>query len=492
MLKSPRRRSIALAAMLLGGTALGGIGASLHSARAQPTPIQAPIQAPTLQTLPGFGDLVARVRPAVVTITSTEKLQAEQASSPFPPGSEQDRVFRRYFNQQSENRPARAAKALGSGFLVDADGHIVTNDHVVANATSVVVTLDDGRELPATVVGHDARTDVALLKIDAGAKLPFLGLGDSDKARPGDWVVAMGNPFGLGGSVTAGIVSARGRDIGSGPYDDFLQVDAPINRGNSGGPLFSTDGTVVGVNTAIFSPSGGSIGIGFAIPSNLVKQVVAQLQEHGKVERGFLGVSTQKVDAAMATALNLKQTQGALVAEVEPSAPADAAGLKPGDVITAVNDKPVNDPRALAREVADLRPGTAATLTIQRGGAAQSVKVTTAAMQDQTAAGGEEQQGGSAQLGVALAPVDRESRDSLGLPPDAKGAVIAAVKPGSRAEAAGLRPGDLLVGVGGKPVASPEDAVRAIRSAKGGSKTLALQVMRDGHSRFVAVDGAKG
>jgi serine protease Do len=500
MFRQSRRRPLALAAMLLAGTALGGAGVALRPAAAQPAPTA--IQAPALPAMPGFGDLVARVRPAVVTITSTTTEKAEPAASPFPSGSEQDRVFRRYFDQQAEGRPARAAKALGSGFVVDADGHIVTNNHVVANATAVMVTLDDGRELPATVVGHDARTDVALLKVDAGAKLPFLALGDSDRARPGDWVVAMGNPFGLGGTVTAGIVSARGRDIGSGPYDDFLQVDAPINRGNSGGPLFGTDGSVLGVNTAIFSPSGGSIGIGFAIPSNLVRQVVAQLQEHGKVERGFLGVSTQKVDAAMAAALNLPQAQGssaawgALVAEVEPSAPADAAGIRAGDVITAVGDHAVADPRALAREVAGLRPGSAATLTVQRDGTVRTMKVTAAAMQEQAAAGGEERQDNGASLGLALAPVGREARDSLGLAADAKGAVIAAVRPGSRAEAAGLRAGDLLIGVAGKPVASPEDATRAIRSAGQGKDAvrapLALQVMRDGHSRFVAVESAKG
>jgi serine protease Do len=486
-----RGRPLALAAMLLAGTALGGVGASLTPAHAQQSPSVAQIQPPALPAMPGFGDLVTRVRPAVVTITSTEKVEAEKASSPFPPGSEQDRVFRRYFNQQQPHQSARAAKALGSGFVVDADGHIVTNNHVVANATSVMVTLDDGRELPAHVVGTDARTDVALLKVDAGAQLPFLALGDSDKARPGDWVVAMGNPFGLGGTVTAGIVSARGRDIGSGPYDDFLQVDAPINRGNSGGPLFSTDGSVIGVNTAIFSPSGGSIGIGFAIPSNLVKQVVAQLKEHGKVERGFLGVSTQKVDAALATALNLKQAQGALVAEVEPSAPADAAGLKPGDVITAVNDQKVADPRTLARLVADLHPGTAATLTIQRGGDVQTLKVTTTAMQDQTASRDGDSQSNGPQLGLALAPLDPQARESLGLAPDAKGAVIAEVEQGSRADAAGLRAGDLLVGVGGKKVTSPQDAVQAIR-ASGAGKSVALQVVRDGHSRFVAVESGKG
>ena len=306
-----RRRNAAFAAVLLAGTALGGVATGWAPAFAEGA-VQAPqggqiqpaaaVVAPAMQGLPGFADLVAKVRPAVVTITAIEKPQQQaEAGSPFPPGSPQDRMFRRYFGAPEGGPRGGVAEALGSGFLVDAEGHVVTNNHVVKDAASVKVTLDDGRELPARIVGRDERTDLALLKIDAGGNLPFLKLGDSDKARPGDWVVAVVNPFGLGGTVTAGVVSARGRDIGAGPYDDFLQVDAPINRGNSGGPLFAQDGTVIGVNTAIFSPSGGSVGIGFAIPSNIVQTVVAQLEKNGHVERGFLGASTQPVTATMAT-----------------------------------------------------------------------------------------------------------------------------------------------------------------------------------------------
>jgi serine protease Do len=494
-MSSLKSRRAAFAAVLLAGTALGGLGATLRPAAAEgPATAAAPIAAQPVAALPGFGDLVSRVRPAVVTITSTERVQAEQASSPFPPGSEQDQTFRRFFGGRPDSNEGRLAKALGSGFIVDAEGHVVTNNHVVDGASKVVVTLDDGRELDARVVGRDARTDIAVLQVDAGAKLPFLALGDSDKARPGDWVVAMGNPFGLGGTVTAGIVSARGRDIGAGPYDDFLQVDAPINRGNSGGPLFSTDGSVVGVNTAIFSPSGGSVGIGFAIPSNLVKQVVAELEEHGHLDRGYLGVMSQKLNPEMAAALKLPRATGALVADVEPNGPAAKAGLKPGDVVTAVNGTAVDDPRALARQVAALRPGTSAQVTVVRDGAEQKLAMTTAALPEKAAdAGtpGEPSSGGK--LGLALAPINPAARESLGLGDDVKGAVIAAVRPNSPASEAGLKPGDVLQSVGNRPVATLEEAVQAIRAQQNreqkGAKqqAVALRVLRDGHSLFVAV-----
>lgn len=493
-MSSLKSRRAAFAAVLLAGTALGGLGASLRPTAAEAQSAATPIAAPSVPALPGFGDLVTRVRPAVVTITSTERVQAEQASSPFPPGSEQDQTFRHFFGSRPDGNEGqgRAAKALGSGFIVDAEGHVVTNNHVVEGATKVVVTLDDGRELDARVVGRDPRTDIAVLQVDAGAKLPFLSLGDSDKARPGDWVVAMGNPFGLGGTVTAGIVSARGRDIGAGPYDDFLQVDAPINRGNSGGPLFSTDGSVVGVNTAIFSPSGGSVGIGFAIPSNLVKQVVAELEEHGHLERGYLGVMSQKVTPEMATALKLPRATGALVADVEPNGPAAKAGLKPGDVVTAVDNKAVDDPRVLARQVAALRPGTKAEVTVLRDGAEQKLSMTTAALPDKVADAGApgEQQGGG-KLGLALAPISPAARESLGLGDDVTGAVIAAVRPNSPASEAGLKPGDVLQSVGNRSVSTPEQAVQAIRAQgnreQKGQQAVALRVLRDGHSLFVAV-----
>ncbi|HWL82344.1 MAG TPA: DegQ family serine endoprotease [Roseomonas sp.] len=497
-----RRRSVAFAALLLAGTALGGgagwLAAPGHAeaqSQTQGSPAQTQAASPEVSApqvaLPGFADLVARVKPAVVTITATERVQAEPFRSPFPEGSPQDRMFRRYFGAPEDSQP-QAAQALGSGFIIDAEGHIVTNNHVVEGASSVKVTLDDGRELPAKIVGRDPRTDLALLQVDAGDKLPFLKLGDSDKARPGDWVVALGNPYGLGGTVTAGIVSARGRDIHSGPYDDFLQIDAPINRGNSGGPLFGLDGSVIGVNTAIFSPSGGSIGIGFAIPSNLVKTVVTQLKDSGHVERGFLGVTTQPVDAAMAEALNLKEANGALVAQVQPNSPAAEAGIKAGDVVTAVGGTPVHSPRDLARQIASMPPGAKAELTMRRGGDEKKLEVKLAALQDEKASagrqGGDEGSAERGSIGVGLASTDEAARAGLDLPQGTQGAVITQVRPGSPAAAAGLQAGDVILGVGDRAVKSPEQAANAIREARSGGKgAVALRVMRDGQQIFVAV-----
>lgn len=475
-----RRARSALAAALLAGTALGG-AATWRPADAQPAPIAAP--AAPQATLPGFADLVARVRPAVVTVTTkTAREAAEPASAQ---GSPQERMFRRFGGEQT--RP-RAARGLGSGFLIGADGHVVTNNHVVAGAGEVAVTLEDGRELPARVVGRDPRTDLALLKVEAGGALPHLSLGDSDRARPGDWVVAVGNPFGLDGTVTAGILSARGRGIGAGPYDDFLQVDAPINRGNSGGPLFAQDGTVIGVNTAIFSPSGGSVGIGFAIPSNLVETVVAQLQEKGRVERGYLGASLQPVDRTMADALGLTEARGALVAGVEKGSPAEAAGLRAGDVVVSVDGAAVRDPRGLARAVADLKPGARADLRVHRDGGERVLAATVAELRDGPTKQADAKEAEGGRLGLALGALTDEARRALDLPEGTRGAVVAEVRDGGPAAEAGLRPGDVVTAVGDRSVAGPDEAVRAIREAqasRGGA--VALRVLRDGAAAFVAL-----
>jgi serine protease Do len=478
------------AAVLMAGSALTGLAFWQGPAAFAQQPLTPP--AVTMPGAPqGFADLVARVRPAVVTITTTERATPQQAASPFPQGSEQDRMFRRFFGEGAgEGQPrGRPAQALGSGFLVDAAGHIVTNNHVVQGASAVRVTLDDGRELPARIVGRDPRTDLALLRVEAGAPLPYLALGDSDKARPGDWVVALGNPFGLGGTVTAGIVSARSRDIGAGPYDDFIQVDAPINRGNSGGPLFSTAGEVIGVNTAIFSPNGGSIGIGFAIPSNMVKTVVAQLQAHGRVERGFLGAATQPVTPPLAQALHLPAPAGALVAQVEEGSPAQAAGLKPGDVVTAVGGAPVASPRELARAIGEARPGSTVALAVRRDGAAQELRVTLAALRDgEGKAAAEQAEAAQGGVGLSLAPLDAGSREQLGLPRGARGALVAAVRPDSSAAEAGLRAGDVITAVGGREVATAEAAAGAIREAtRTPGAAVALRILREGQNAFVAV-----
>jgi serine protease Do len=380
-------------------------------------------------------------------------------------------------------------EARGSGFIIDADGTIVTNNHVVKGADKVSVTLTDGTELPARIIGRDERTDLAVIKVDAGHPLPSLTLGDSDQVKPGQWVLAVGNPFGLGGTVTAGIVSARGRDIGSGPYDSFLQVDAAINQGNSGGPLFTQDGRVVGVNTAILSPTGGSVGIGFAIPSNLVKSVTGQLRTAGHVTRGFLGVETQPVTEGIAPGLGLgKDAHGALVAAVAPGSPAAKAGLLPGDVLTAVDGAVVRTPKELAQRVADVKPGQSSDLTLMRDGAAKTLTVKIGTMEDEQqtadASATSKREGG---IGLALAPLSDELRDQLDIPAGQRGALVAGVAPGSAAEQAGLRQGDLVVGVGAKPVTSPSEAATAIRSATRDGKSVALRIMREGQARFVPV-----
>ena len=484
-------RRPAFAAALLAASALSGVAgwglapafADTAPAAVQSGPIDA--QRPASQALPGFADLVQRVRPAVVTITTTSRETADQTESPFQRGSQQDRNFGQLFGAP-EHSQARTVHALGSGFIVDAAGHVVTNNHVVKDATDIHVTLSDGRELPAKVVGVDARTDLAVLEIKSDQPFPHLALGDSDAARVGDWVVAVGNPFGLGGTVTAGILSARGRSIGQGPYDDFLQIDAPINRGNSGGPLFSQDGTVIGVNTAIFSPSGGSVGIGFAIPSNLVKQVVGQLETRGSVQRGWLGVGTQNVSATLASALRLPGAGGAIVTEVQPDSPAAKAGLQTGDVVTAVGGQTVHDPRDLARLVAGLQPGAAASLTVVRDGQDRTLTASIAELRDAGSAKAAETEHGRS-LGLSLAPLDDGAREALNLPGEQRGVVVAGVEQGSPAEEAGLKSGDLLEAVGSRMVTTPRQAVDALRDANKPGAAIALRVKRDGQNAFVAL-----
>jgi serine protease Do len=453
------------------------------------------IEPPQISHLPDFVGLVKTVKPAVVSITS--KIQEEegfggQGASPF--GQQMPFPFPFPFQQQQPH--GRTMEARGSGFLIDGDGTVVTNNHVVKNAKSVTVTLDDGTTLVAKVVGHDSRTDLAVLKIKADHRLPFINLGDSDLAQPGSWVVAVGNPFGLGGTVTAGIVSARGRDIGEGPYDNFIQIDAAINQGNSGGPLFTQDGKVVGVNTAILSPNGGgSVGIGFAIPSNTVKSVVAQLLKSGKVTRGFIGVSAQVVTPAMASALRLPASnadeRGALVASVEPDSPAQKAGVQPGDVIVAVNGHHIANSRELAINVSQVPPGSDVTLAIYRDGKSQNLTATVGTLNTDQASGrvGNSAQG-SPTLGVGLQPLTPQLRQQLQLSDSVRGAVIAEVQPGSTAEQAGLQAGDVIVGVGEHAVTSPAEATRAIHDSLKASQAVALRIIRDGQPAFVAVSPA--
>jgi serine protease Do len=486
---TPRGWRGALFVGLLSSTALGGFAAG-RGVFAADTPQPPPIQpaSPSAQTLPDFTSLVARARPAVVSVTTKLGMQpaSDEEGTPMP--------FGQMMPMQPEHR--EMVEARGSGFIIDPDGIIVTNNHVVDHAKSVSVTLNDGTELPAKIIGRDPRTDIAVLKVDAGHKLPYVQLGNSSDVKVGEWVVAMGNPFGLGGTVTAGIVSALGRDIGSGPYDSFIQIDAPINRGNSGGPLFTQDGRVVGINTAILSPTGGSIGIGFAIPANTVKMIVADLEEHGHVTRGYLGVEAQMVTPEIANAFNLPKHNpaeaGALIAEVQPDSPASRAGLKAGEVITGVNGKSVGNPRDLAVDVAAIKPGDQAKLDILVNGEQQSVNVAVATLpNEQTASNTQEQGAPHPSVGLALAPISPDVRSQLDLPDQMKGAVVAQVKPGSPADQAGIQQGDVIVGVGEKSVASADQAAHAIREATRHGHALALRVFRDGHTQYVAVDMSK-
>ena len=468
---NPTRLRLSLMAALLAGSTLSG-AVAMNAYAAIPAPVNPPA---AMAHIPDFADLVSQVKPAVVSITVKM-----QAAAEAPEGQMQ------FMPMQPERR--RMVEARGSGFIVSPSGTVITNNHVVKDAKSVSIMLDDGTEFAAKVIGRDERTDLAVLKVDAGSRvLPYIQLGDSAAVRPGEWVVAMGNPFGLGGTVTAGIVSAKGRDIGAGPYDQFIQIDAPINQGNSGGPLFNQDGKVVGVNSAILSPSGGSVGIGFAIPANVVKDVVAELEKNGHVTRGYAGVETQSIAPAMARALKLPNADGALVAGLAPDSPAAKAGIEAGDVIRSVNGTAVKNPHELATTVGAAKPGDNVKLEVFHDGASRTVSFTLAQMPADQKVAADETSKGRAKVGIALAELSPEIRGQLDLPKGTKGAVVREVQPGSPAQDAGIRPGDVIVGVGPQAVTSPEDAVKAIRGASQ-DQSLALRILRGGKSAFVAID----
>jgi serine protease Do len=449
------------------------------------------------EALHDYSDLAARVTPAVVNVQVTMKAEADNDTMNMSGGAPQSdmeefmRQFAERFGQHghAQRMPQPKAQALGTGFIIDASGIIVTNNHVAGKADSITVTLQDGRKLPAKLLGADEKTDLAVLKVSSDKPLPHVEFGDSTRAKVGQPVMAVGNPFGLGGTVTSGIISARGRDIQSGPFDDYIQTDAAINRGNSGGPLFDMDGKVIGINTAIFSPNGGSIGLGFAIPASLAEPVVNQLKDHGRVERGLLGVQIQPVTDEIANSLSLGSTSGALVAQVESDSAAQKAGIQSGDVIRSVDGKDIATVRDLTRTIAAAQPGSTVKLHLMRDGKDVTVqaKLGDSAPAKEAKAEGKADAKEPMSFGVSLAPLSPESRQQLGLKDSVKGALIAAVEPGSPADEQGLRAGDVLQQVGHDPVDSPKDAVAKLREAKDSKKPVLMKIFREGMTRFVAV-----
>lgn len=517
----PARRSLlsarkfALMATVVAGLGAGAYGLGLPSggqadlfatsARAQVSTEVKKVPQPI-----GFADIVERVKPSVISVRVkiNEKPGrddgASNEDSPFQPGSPMERFFRRFGGPDGlppglRGGPRGGGRGMmsgqGSGFFISPDGYAVTNNHVVDGADKVEVGTEDGKTYSAKVIGTDPRTDLALIKVDGVSNLPFAKLSES-KPRIGDWVLAVGNPFGLGGTVTAGIVSASGRDLGSGPYDDFIQIDAPVNKGNSGGPAFNIDGEVMGVNTAIYSPSGGSVGIAFSIPASTVQAVVAQLKDKGSVSRGWIGVQIQPVSQDIADSLGLKKAEGALVAEPQADGPAAKAGIESGDVITAVNGAPVKDARELARTIGGFAPGNTVKLNITRKGQDKVISLTLGQLPNAVqarASTGDGERGNSSRgsevprLGLSLAPASSVA----GAGKD--GVVVVEVDPKSAAAERGFKEGDVILEVAGKGVSSPGEVSDAIAAARAENKNSVLIRLRSGgSSRFVAVPLARG
>ncbi|MEX2649716.1 MAG: DegQ family serine endoprotease [Alphaproteobacteria bacterium] len=453
-----------------------------------------------------FADLAERLMPAVVNIATSQLVEQPQAMPEmpeFPEGSPFKEFFEEFFNQQRRqngDEPARRATSLGSGFIIDGAGFVVTNNHVIAEADEITVVLHDGTELAAEVVGRDDKTDLALLKVKADRELPHVGFGDSSKVRVGDWVLAVGNPFGFGNTVTAGIISAQSRDINAGPYDDFLQTDAPINRGNSGGPLFNLDGEVIGINTAIFSPSGGSIGIGFATPSSLAAHVIGQLREFGKTRRGWLGVRIQSVDSDIAEGFGLSEPIGALVASVTQGGPAAEAGIEAGDVIVGFDGKPIETMRMLPRVVAETEVGKVVKVEIVRAGERKTFDIVLGELPEDDQLAALESEGEAAPdvgpevaaLGMTLGTLTPEAREQFGVGADVAGALVTKVDPAGTAAEAGIAPGDVLIEVAQQEVASPADVTRLVEAAKAAdAKKIVVLLDRQGDRRFVALDAGE-
>ena len=488
-------RRLALLASAAGlAIAVVAAGTSGFSTPSVPSVI-ATAHAETMQRSTGFADIVEKVKPAVISVRVKVDATAKMTSmngnddaSPMQPGAPLDKFFEQFGGRGMPKgfpQGKRAVTGEGSGFFISADGYAVTNNHVVDRAKTVQVTMDDGSVYDAKVVGSDSKTDLALIKVDASKSFPFVKFADRDP-RVGDWVVAVGNPFGLGGTVTAGIVSARGRDIGSGPYDDYIQIDAPINKGNSGGPAFNMDGEVIGVNTAIFSPSGGSVGIGFDIPAATAKMVVAQLKEHGRIDRAWLGVQIQPVTAEIADSLGLKKAEGAIVAQPQADSPASKAGIVAGDVITEIDGKAIKDSRELARKVGMMAPGTKIKVTLARKGEIKTLTLTLGKMPNEQQAkadtSDEMSAGDSPRLGLNLAP----AKDVAGS--GDQGVAVVGVDPNGPAAERGIKTGDVILDVAGKAVANTAEVRKALSDARtAGKNTVLLRVKTAEATRFVAL-----
>ncbi|TJW62198.1 MAG: DegQ family serine endoprotease [Mesorhizobium sp.] len=517
-----RKRLMAAVASL---AVVGTIGAGMLATGTAPVLAEAVrVEAPQM---PSFADVVEHVSPAVVSVKVKAKIQPtaddgsdDQGGFDNLPDNPQLRRFfkefrgfgdqgqggqfgmRRFGHRDHGNGEPRPV-AQGSGFFISEDGYLVTNNHVVSEGSDFTVVTNDGKELDAKLIGTDPRTDLAVLKVDGGGnKFTYVDFADDSKVRIGDWVVAVGNPFGLGGTVTAGIVSARGRDIGAGPYDDFIQIDASVNRGNSGGPTFNLNGQVIGINTAIYSPNGGSVGVGFAIPSDQAEKVVAKLMKGGDIEYGYLGVQIQPVTPDVASAIGLDHPGGALVSQVTDGSPAAKAGIETGDVITGFGGQEIKDPKDLSRAVADVSPGAKETVNIWRKGKATQISADVGrnAEDQKTASSGNEGRSPSAEqglrvpsLGLGLTDLTPDIRDQLNLAGNQRGAVVERVNPDKAASAAGIQPGDVIVGVDQTPVKTARQANQAIAEAgKSGRKSVLLLIDRGDAQIFVAVPFAAG
>jgi serine protease Do len=483
------------------------------------TPALPLIQPAAARSAPdSFADLAAKLLPAVVNVSSTQTITAKNAAPGngpempiFPPGSPFEQFFKDFLNRNrggqgggggGDNQPSpRRAQSLGSGFIIDPAGYVVTNNHVIEGADEVSVTLQDGTTLKAEIVGRDESGDLALLKVTSDKPLPTVDFGDSSQSRVGDWVLAIGNPFGLGGTVTAGIVSARGRDIHQGQYDDFIQTDAAINRGNSGGPLFNMDGQVIGINTAIFSPSGGSIGIGFSIPSNMAKNIVSQLKAFGHPRRGWLGVKIQQVTPDIAESLGLKDASGAMVAGTTDGGPAEKAKIHSGDIILKFDGQDVKEMHNLPRIVADAEVGKEVPVVLWRDGKEITVQTVLAerpadAQLASVDAGGKP--GDTTKptdisgLGLKVAPVSQDLKDKFQLQDGQKGVVITDVSPNTPAAERGLKPGDVIMEVQQGEVASPDDVQKSVEAArKADRKFVLMLIQREGGVQYVPLSLSK-